>query len=114
MEFHSAILGDFKLAVVNIRTLEFTATNAAKLIVGDVLAVQYSFSQVELAMDSIHSIRISETIPLRQFFTENGRSSKPPFHIAYIVLAGTVGNQQLPQIKRNPWELISMSICPSK
>lgn len=70
MKFHSALLGDLKLAMTNISTLEFTATNAAKLTAanGDVLAVQTvgeklplqtSFGPVKLALDSIRRLSIS-------------------------------------------------------
>lgn len=106
MKFHSALLGDIKLSFANIRSMEFTATNAAKLtaVNGDVLAVQVaetkipirtSFGKVELAVESIRQVGVSQTISIEQLFKDNGTNSKPLFHIAYIVPAGTVGNQQL-------------------
>ena len=106
MKFHSALLGNLKLAFGDIRSVEFTATNLAKLTAanGDVLTVQplekeipirTSFGRVELAVDSIRSLRISQAISLEKLFADHGSKTKPPHHIAYIVPAGTVGNQQL-------------------
>ena len=106
MKFHSALLGDLKLAVADVRSVEFTATNAAKLTAanGDVLFVQVaetkipictSFGKVELMVNSIRRVGISQTISVEQLFKDNGTDPKPPFHVAYIVPAGIVGNQQL-------------------
>lgn len=106
MKFHSTLLGDLKLSFENIRSVEFTATNAAKLTAanGDVLFVQVtetkipirtSFGKVELTVDPIRRVGVSQTISVEQLFRDNGTNPQPPFHIAYIVPAGTVGNQQL-------------------
>ena len=70
MRFHSALLGDLKLSVGDIRSVEFTDTNAAKLTAanGDVLAVQpaekeisirTSFGKVELAVNTVRWVRVS-------------------------------------------------------
>jgi len=70
MKFHSALLGDFKLAVGEIRSVEFTATNAVKLTTanGDALAVRMterqipvrtSFGNLELPVDSIRKISVT-------------------------------------------------------
>jgi Concanavalin A-like lectin/glucanases superfamily len=70
IKFRSALLGDLKLNTADIRSVEFTATNAAKLTAanGDVLLVQAdekeipvrtSFGKVELAVDSIRKISVT-------------------------------------------------------
>ncbi len=68
--FHSALLGDFKLAVAAVRTVEFTATNTAKLMTtgGDALtvspldaalAIKTGFGKVELPASSIRRILVT-------------------------------------------------------
>ena len=69
-KFHSALLGDFKLAVPDIRLLECVSSNAVKLTAanGDVLAAQFaaeelrvqtSFGKVELPVNSIRRILVA-------------------------------------------------------
>jgi len=69
-KFHSALLGDLKLAVKNIRSVDCVSSNAAKLTTagGDVLTVSFmdadfavntSFGKVELATDSIRKFSVS-------------------------------------------------------
>jgi len=106
IQLHSALLGDLKLPVGEICAIEFTETNCAKLTAanGDVLMVQVaeteipvrtSFGKVELAVAAIRSLRVSETVSLNEFLNDNGTDPRPPFHVAYVVPAGTGGNQQL-------------------
>ncbi len=70
IKFHSALLGDLKLAVKDIRAVDCSATNAAKLTTanGDTLAVSFlektisirtSFGKVEPAMDSIRKFTVT-------------------------------------------------------
>ncbi len=70
LHFHSESLGDFKLAVKDIRSIEFAFTNLAKLKTskGDVLTVQFSgasfpvktsFGKVELAATSVRRVTVS-------------------------------------------------------
>lgn len=74
MKFHSSLLGDLKLPVAGIRSVEFTTTNAARLTAtnGDTLMVQSgekeipvrtSFGKVELAVDSIRKISVAAGRP---------------------------------------------------
>lgn len=71
-KFHSALLGDFKLAVPDIRSLECVSSNAVKLTAanGDVLAAQFaaeelrvqtSFGKVELPVNSIRRILVASS-----------------------------------------------------
>ncbi len=84
MKFHSALLGNLKLSIGDVRSVEFTATNAARLTAanGDVMAVQIaetqipirtSFGKVELATESIRRLAVSETSTI---------SGKPPGLVA--------------------------------
>jgi hypothetical protein len=68
-KFHSALLGDIKLAVKDIRGVECVATNSAKLTTtqGDTLmgwfvesaiAIKTSFGKVKLAVASIRSVKV--------------------------------------------------------
>jgi len=70
IKFHSALLGDFKLAVPEIRSLDCTASNAVKVTAanGDVLAAQWvataldfqtGFGQVELPVNSIRRVSVA-------------------------------------------------------
>ena len=70
IEFRSALLGEIKLAVKEIRSVECVATNAAKLttangdtltgwFVNSKLAVKTSFGKVEVPMDSIRSVKVA-------------------------------------------------------
>ena len=72
LRFHSALLGDLKLEVKDIRSVESVSTNATKLVMasGDNLAVssadseiavKTSFGNVKLAVDSIRKITVSAT-----------------------------------------------------
>ncbi len=72
MKFHSVLLGNLKLSIGDVRSVEFTATNAARLTAanGDVMAVQMaetqipirtSFGKVELAVESIRRLAVSAT-----------------------------------------------------
>ena len=72
LKFHSALLGDLKLSVKDIRSLECVASNSAKLtttggdtitvsLVESALAVKTSFGKVELAADSIRRCTVSAT-----------------------------------------------------
>jgi hypothetical protein len=74
LKLRSALLGDFKLSVKAVRSVEFTKTNAAKLatVNGDSLTVAFldanipvktSFGQVNLATDSIRKLSVAVTIP---------------------------------------------------
>lgn len=69
-KFHSALLGDLKLAVKDIRSVECVATNSARLVTAndDTLMVWFedsevtaktSFGKVTLAVDSIRKITVS-------------------------------------------------------
>ena len=69
-KFHSALLGELKLEVQNIRSVECVSTNSAKLSTanGDSLTVSFaepefavktSFGTVELAVDSVHSLTVT-------------------------------------------------------
>ena len=69
-KFRSELLGDLKLAVREIRSVEFTSTNSAKLTLvnGDVLRVSFadpefgvktSFGKVELPVDSVRGLMVS-------------------------------------------------------
>jgi hypothetical protein len=69
-KFHSALLGDIKLDVKNVRTVECVSTNSAKLttangdtltvsFVDSALAVKTSFGKVELAVASIRKFTVS-------------------------------------------------------
>ena len=89
-KFHSALLGEIKLEVKDIRAVEFVATNAAKLKAanGDTLAVQPAaasfavktgFGTVELVVASIRKLSVSTSatvIPQREgligFWSGNG------------------------------------------
>lgn len=70
LKFHSPLLGDLKLAIKDIRSVECVSTNAAKLTMvnGDLLAVSFrdsaftiktSFGKVDLQMDSVRKFSIS-------------------------------------------------------
>jgi hypothetical protein len=70
MEFHSALLGDIKLDVKAIRSMEFVSTNSAKLKAtnGDVLilqplddhfALKTGFGKVELAVGSVRKLSVA-------------------------------------------------------
>jgi hypothetical protein len=70
MKFRSALLGDLKLEVKDLRTVECAATNSAKLTTanGDTLTVSFanpalavktSFGKVDLATDSIRKFTVS-------------------------------------------------------
>ncbi len=72
IKFHSALLGDLKLAVKDIHAVDYSGTNAAKLTTanGDTLAVSFlektisirtSFGKVEPAVENIRSIRVSSS-----------------------------------------------------
>ena len=72
LRFHSALLGDLKLEVKDLRALECVSSNSAKLttangdtltvsLVDASLAVKTSFGQVELAADSIRRCTVSAT-----------------------------------------------------
>lgn len=89
-KFRSALLGDLKLAVKDIRTVECTATNSAKLttVNGDTLTVAFldaeiplktSFGKVELAANSIRKINISYSDGIRHAlqFNLNNRVEIP-------------------------------------
>lgn len=106
MQFHSTLLGDFSLAMTNIQSLRFDATNSVKLTAanGDILNVQWtetqlplqtSFGKVELTTQSIRTLQVSQDIFLEQIFPDGGDKPCSPFHVAYIVPAGTVGNQNI-------------------
>ena len=69
-KFHSAVKGETTLDLMNIRSVDCTATNAAKLtlangdrltvsFVNSSLAVKTSFGKVWLAVEAIRSIRVS-------------------------------------------------------
>src|ERR1700722_677374 len=69
-KFYSELLGDLKLAVREIRSVEFTSTNSTKLTMvnGDVLKVSFvgsefgvktSFGKVELPVDSVRGLMMS-------------------------------------------------------
>lgn len=69
-KFRSALLGDLKLPVKEIRAVECTATNTAKLttVNGDLLTVAFlnseiplktSFGKVELAVNSVRNLAVS-------------------------------------------------------
>ncbi len=69
-QFRSALLGEFKLATKEVRTVEFTTNNAAKLVTtggdaltvvfaDDALAMQTGFGKVELAPAFIRKISVS-------------------------------------------------------
>jgi len=69
-EFHSALLGDVKLAVKDIRAVDCVSSNSAKLstVKGDTLSVSWvdsvfpvktSFGKVDLPADSIRSFKVS-------------------------------------------------------
>jgi hypothetical protein len=69
-KFHSALLGDLKLAVKDIRSVECVASNSAKLSTanGDALTVSFvdaefgvktSFGKVELAVASVRRLSVS-------------------------------------------------------
>ena len=71
-KFHSALLGDLKLEVKDIRQVECLSSNSTKLTTtgGDVLtvwfadsqfAVNTSFGKVELAADSVHKFTVAAT-----------------------------------------------------
>jgi hypothetical protein len=70
IKFRSTLLGNLKLAVKDIRSMECSATNAAKLTTagGDTLTVTFaasqlnlktSFGKIELAVDSIRRLNVS-------------------------------------------------------
>ncbi|HZL14083.1 MAG TPA: LamG domain-containing protein [Verrucomicrobiae bacterium] len=70
LKFHSALLGDLKLWVKDIRSVECVSSNSAKLMTtgGDTLMVWFadsevtaktSFGKVELSVDSIRKITVS-------------------------------------------------------
>ena len=70
IRFHSPLLGDLKLAVPEIRTVERIATNSAKLTTtqGDTLTVSFadsrltartSFGKIKLSVDSIRKLTMS-------------------------------------------------------
>ena len=70
LHFHSSLLGDFKLAVADIRSIDFTSTNTAQLktVNGDLMSVQFSeenfpvktsFGKVELAASSVKHVTVS-------------------------------------------------------
>jgi hypothetical protein len=70
MEFHSPLLGDLKLDVKNIRSVDCISANSAKLVTSDgdtltvsfaetVLPVKTSFGKVELAVNGIRTISVS-------------------------------------------------------
>ena len=70
IRFHSPLLGDLKLAVSEIRTVDCSATNAARLTTakGDVLVVAFadspmkvktSFGLIQLAVDTIRQLTVS-------------------------------------------------------
>jgi Concanavalin A-like lectin/glucanases superfamily len=72
LKFHSALLGDLKLWVKDIRSMECVSSNTAKLMTadGDTLMVWFadsevkaktSFGKVELAVDSIRKITVSSS-----------------------------------------------------
>jgi len=69
-KFHSALLGELKLEVKNIRSVECVSSNSAKLSTanGDSLTVSFaepefavktSFGKVELAVDSVHNLTVT-------------------------------------------------------
>ena len=69
-KFHSALLGDLKLAVKNIRSVECVSSNSAKLVTanGDSLTVQFvdsqfaiktSFGKVELATAAVRKFNVT-------------------------------------------------------
>jgi hypothetical protein len=69
IKFHSALLGDIKLDVKNIRSVECVSTSSARLVTSDgdtltvsfaetVLPVKTSFGKVELAMNSVRQIKV--------------------------------------------------------
>ncbi len=78
-KFHSALLGDFKLAVKDMRSVECVSSNTAKLVTvnGDSLTVSFvdsefalktGFGKVDLAANSIRKIMVAAagaTIPQR-------------------------------------------------
>jgi len=72
-KFHSALLGDFKLAVTSLRSVECVSSNAAKLSManGDVLTVSFvdpsfavktSFGKVELAVGSVRQFTVAAVV----------------------------------------------------
>jgi len=76
-KFHSALLGDLKLAVKDIRSVDCTATNVAKLTTsnGDTLTVEFagtipglktSFGEIKLSTDSVRRLSVSSTSPSSQ------------------------------------------------
>jgi len=93
LKFHSALLGDLKLPVADIRTVDFTATNVAKLKAanGDTLilepaasslALKTSFGKIELATDSIKKLSVTSSataVPQRDgligFWSGNGNAA---------------------------------------
>jgi hypothetical protein len=71
-KFHSALLGDIKLNVIRVRSVECVATNSAKLVTasGDTLTVSFAdsalilktgFGKVELAAGSIRKLTVAAT-----------------------------------------------------
>ena len=71
-KFHSPLLGDLKLAVKDIRSIDCVATNSAKLttVSGDLLTIWFvnsemrlitSFGKVELPVNSIRKVTVSAT-----------------------------------------------------
>lgn len=93
LNFHSALLGDLKLAVKNLRTIEWVATNSVKLraLNGDVLLGTFAdgdlmlktgFGKVTLASETIRKVFVSATevsAPQREglvgFWSGNGTAA---------------------------------------
>ncbi len=70
LKFHSALLGDLKLAVKDIRSIDCVATNSGKLstangdlitvsFADDVLAIKASFGKLDLTVNSIRKLSVS-------------------------------------------------------
>lgn len=72
-KFHSALLGDIKLPVKNVRTVDCVATNSAKLttvnndsltatILDSEISVKTSFGKVDISLNSIRKLSVTPAI----------------------------------------------------
>jgi hypothetical protein len=105
-KFHSALLGDVKLAVPDLRLIDCVSTNSAKLITtdGDTLTVSFvasafavktSFGQVELPVNSIRRISVATaghppTVRpgLLAFWSGNGHADDSTGHHHGVLMGG--------------------------
>ena len=106
LRLRSTMLGDMKLSWASIRSIarEETGNNLRLMTTDgdevsvqftkDVLSVKSSFGKTELPVNLIRSLNVSSPDLMDQIFSSLGSIPNLPFHIAYIVPAGTVGNQQ--------------------